>query len=223
MIVSRRVVRGILPFSFAIACASALAGCDTVTYGTGTGPLTQTVQDIAAPLNIFNLNPQGIDYTQPRPAELATPTDATLPPPTEGGATNTQPQQQPTTPQDNLCGAGPLDPAPPAADCTPNPNAPAVAQQPGGLLGGIGAATATGIRALIDPCQWGLVAWSQMNRTEQDAWGRLGWDASNWGSTNTALWPASAGQLWGDLRLRERRAAESLGFTAETWNGCYLP
>ncbi len=216
MIVSRRVVRGVLQFSFAAAAISVLASCSSVTYGTGVGTTAQTFQDLTRPLNILNLQHQeGIDYAAPRPEELTTPATANLPPPvaaTQTTATNQAPP--PVGEQLNPCAIRPGDPAPPATDCTPNPNAPAVVQQGGGLFAGTPAGP--GIRQLVDTCQWWQASWDQLNGPEQDAWGLLGWNATNWG-TGTAT---TAGKSWRDLNGREKRAAESLGFDADIWNSC---
>ena len=122
------------------------------------------------------------------------------------------------TPTNTACGGGTGDPAPPDADCVPNPNAPALVQQTGGIFNGTVADN--GIRQLVNPCQWALVNWEQMNRFEQQALGRLGWSASNWGTTDPSLLPATINKSWNDLSGRERRAADSLGFDETSWNAC---
>ncbi len=219
MIVNSRVVRGVLQIGVAAATLSVLASCSTVTYGTGVGTTAQTVQDLTGPLNILRRS-DGINYAEPRPQELNTNTNGTLPPPvttTDGGNTAAGPTVM--TPTNTACGGDPGDPVPPSADCAPNPNAPVVVQN-AGLLGG--GANDTGIRTLADPCQWWQVRWDQMTPDEQQALGRLGWTGSNWGTGDPTLLPDTVGKTWNDLSRRERRAAESLGFNETSWNSCTL-
>jgi hypothetical protein len=77
---SRRVPVRLL----AVAAAGvALAGCNSMTYGTGTTPAMQTVQDITGLAVGGKADKDPIDYA-PRPKIVAPPTIASLPPPESG-------------------------------------------------------------------------------------------------------------------------------------------
>ena len=205
----RHLTRTSLQVGLIAASAFALASCSTVTYGTGVGTTAQTVQDMTRMLTLFNPS-ERILYEE-RPG-LETPQTTTLPPPIEGAPTQTDvaPRQVAVTVPTN-CNVGPQLTTPPPGYCTPDPAAPIA-----------GTNTATGIRVLANPCQWWTLSWGEMGVDEREEWAKLGWDATNWASANTDLWPNSAGKLWDDLRLRERRGAEALGFTPATWDACYL-
>lgn len=204
----RRSTRTLLQASVVAAGVFVLASCSPVTYGTGVTTTEQTVQDMTRMLSIFNSN-QAIAYEE-RPG-LTTPQTNALPPPVEGGpAPAPAPRTVPATAPTN-CNIGPQETAPPPGYCNPDPDAPA---------GGIN--TAAGVRVLANPCQWWALTWNGMGPDERAEWEKLGWDASNWASTNTDLWPNSAGKLWADLRLGERRGAQALGFTQSTWDACYV-
>lgn len=206
MNVSRRVLRGVTQACLIAGSAAALASCSPVTYGTGTSTTAQTVQDATRMLTIFS-RPEGITY-EARP-EIVTPDTNVLPPPVEGVEEPAAPPPvQTAAVAQSACNIGPGQTTPPPGYCTPDPNVPAPPQ--------------AGIREFPDPCQWWTLRWGGMGPSEHEQWSRLGWDESNWASANTELWPASAGKLWGDLRLRERRAAEALGFSQATWDACYL-
>ena len=62
-----------------IAGATAVAGCSSITYGTGTSTTTQTVADIVNIVDIVPSAKEPIDY-RPR-GNLVTPATADLPPP----------------------------------------------------------------------------------------------------------------------------------------------
>lgn len=64
------------------AAALALAGCNSVTYGTGTTPAMQTLKDVTGIVDIKPAEQPNIAYA-PRPKVVAPPPDAaaTLPPP----------------------------------------------------------------------------------------------------------------------------------------------
>jgi len=205
MNVRRRVLRGIIQAGFIVGSAAALASCSTVTYGTGTSTTAQTVQDVTRMLTIFS-RPEGINYEAR--SGIVTPDTNVLPPPVEGvEAPATPPPVQTAAVTQSACNIGPGQTTPPPGYCTPDPTVPTAPQE--------------GIREFSDACQWWTLAWAGMGASEQEQWSKLGWDESNWASANTELWPASAGKLWGDLRLRERRAAEALGFSQSTWDACY--
>lgn len=199
MTFASRVIRGGLPVILLTASA-ALASCSTVTYGTGTGTTAQTVMDITRMFSLVNRR-EAIQY-EPRPG-LQTPDTIALPPPTPAGQTQaTQPVQQPVAVADaNGCVVGPGVGALPEAICAATP--------------------AAGIRTLTNACVWWGIDWAEMNAEERDAWGRLGWDATNWRSLDPELWPNSAGKFWDDLRRRERNAASDLGFNEAVWDSCY--
>ena len=70
----------------AIAAAGvALAGCNSMTYGTGTSPAMQTVEDLTGITAGMKSNKDAIDYS-PRPKIVAPPTIAALPPPVDDTA-----------------------------------------------------------------------------------------------------------------------------------------
>ncbi len=207
--VSVRALRlGVLAVGVAV-----LAGCSTVTYGTGTPTTAQTLQDVAGIVD-FTRDRDVIVYEE-RPG-LQTPPDATLPPPQE--AAETPPPQQPvlTQEQRERCAIAPGQVAPPPDYCTPNPNAPAVTQETG-LFGN---ANDGGIRSPINPCSWFQLTWGQLTPEEQGQWERLGWTPATFGAANAAAWPPAAYLPWRDLSFGERRAAGRLGFDESTWGAC---
>lgn len=205
MSVGRRVLRGVIQAGFMAGAVAALASCSPVTYGTGTSTTAQTVQDVTRMLAIFS-RPEGIAY-EARPG-IVTPDTNALPPPVEGAETpEPPPPAQTAAVAQTGCNIGPGQTTPPPGYCTPDPNVPLALQE--------------GVREFANPCQWWALTWAGMGASEQEHWSKLGWDASNWASANTELWPASAGKLWSNLRLRERRAAEALGFSQSTWDACY--
>ncbi|MHA1560207.1 MAG: hypothetical protein ACTSWI_06000, partial [Alphaproteobacteria bacterium] len=206
MNIGRRVFRGVIQAGFIAGSVAALASCSTVTYGTGTGTTAQTVMDVTRMLNIFS-RPDGIVY-EARTGLVAPDTNA-LPPPAEAAETPVSPPPtQTVAATQSACNIGPGQTTPPPGYCTPDPNVPTAPQE--------------GIRGLANPCQWWTLSWANMGPSEREQWSKLGWDESNWAAANTELWPASAGKLWGDLRIRDRRAAEALGFSQLTWDACYL-
>jgi hypothetical protein len=80
---AERLVR--LPLRvFAVgAAAVALTACNAMTYGTGTTPAMQTVQDLTGLATGGKADKDPIDYS-PRPKIVAPPPGATLPPPGSG-------------------------------------------------------------------------------------------------------------------------------------------
>ncbi len=202
----RRSTRTMLKAVAVAAGVFALASCSPVTYGTGVSTTAQTVQDMTRILAPNSNEP--IAYVD-RPG-LQTPQTNTLPPPTEGGPAPAPAQQLVATTGPTACDIGPQQTTPPPGYCNPDPNAP---------VGGVN--TVAGVRVLANPCQWWALTWNEMGPDERAEWEKLGWDATSWASTNPDLWPNSAGRLWDDLRLRERRGAEALGFTQSTWDACY--
>ena len=226
MILGSPAFSGAVRIGAIAGCVLGLASCSTVTYGTGTPTTAQTIQDLTRILNFRGNDP--INY-QARP-DLQTPAANTLLPPTGAGVVPGEdgnlaaPPVNLTQQQLTNCALAQGQLTPPPEYCTPNPNAPAMVVQNNGLLGGglLGGGDGAGVRDPIDPCQWWQLAWQEINSDEQEIWGRLGWDASNWGSVNSAIWPESAGKSWSDLRLRERRAASSLGFDEVNWNACLV-
>ncbi|HVY19921.1 MAG TPA: hypothetical protein VHA70_07535 [Bauldia sp.] len=64
----------------AVAGAAALAGCNSMTYGTGTTPAMQTVQDLTGLATGGKADKAPIDYS-PRPKIVAPPAIGALPPP----------------------------------------------------------------------------------------------------------------------------------------------
>jgi hypothetical protein len=69
---------------FAVAAAgAALTACNAMTYGTGTTPAMQTVQDLTGIATGGKVKDDPIDYS-PRPKIVAPPSGATLPPPGSG-------------------------------------------------------------------------------------------------------------------------------------------
>lgn len=67
----------------AVAAAGvALAGCNSMTYGTGTSPAMQTVEDLTGIAGGIKANKGEIDYS-PRPKIVAPPVVAALPPPVD--------------------------------------------------------------------------------------------------------------------------------------------
>lgn len=71
-----------------IAGGLALAGCNSMTYGTGTSPAMQTVEDLTGIAAGKKADKEAIDYT-PRPKIVAPPTIAALPPPVDDNAVTT--------------------------------------------------------------------------------------------------------------------------------------
>jgi hypothetical protein len=71
------------PLLLAALAAGALAGCNSMTYGTGTSPAMQTVQDLTGLATGGAAKKDPIDYT-PRPKIVAPPEITTLPPPASG-------------------------------------------------------------------------------------------------------------------------------------------
>jgi hypothetical protein len=66
--------------------ATILAGCQSgMTYGTGTTPGAQTLQDLTGIASLSNAPKEAIDY-KPRPGLVAPPAVGELPPPTDGSA-----------------------------------------------------------------------------------------------------------------------------------------
>ncbi|MEJ0012163.1 MAG: hypothetical protein WDM94_05930 [Bauldia sp.] len=71
----------------AIAAAGvALAGCNSMTYGTGTTPAMQTVKDLTGLATGGGADKEAIDYA-PRPKIVAPPAIAALPPPGDDSVT----------------------------------------------------------------------------------------------------------------------------------------
>lgn len=88
-LISRR--HRLLARPLAVACvlaASALAGCTGNTYGTGTSPGMQTLQDITGVAGLSPKDKEPINYT-PRPKIVAPPTVGALPPPVVDNPTQT--------------------------------------------------------------------------------------------------------------------------------------
>lgn len=213
MMVFRSAAAGVR-IAVAAGCVAVLAGCSTVTYGTGVPTTAQTVRDVAGMLDVTP-DVEIINYEQ-RPG-LETPSSTTLPPPQEPVETApTQPAAQPANTQ--TCAIAPGQVAPPPEYCTPDPDAPAVAANDGVL----GIAGSDGIREPTNVCSWYTLSWAEMSAEEQAQWGRLGWNAGNWGSADPALRPASATAGWSDLSLRERGAARRLGFDQNSWGACLV-
>lgn len=78
--------------------ALTVAGCQSgMTYGTGRSPGMQTVEDIVGISMITNEQKEPIDY-KPRPAIVAPPTVAVLPPPVDGTTTATVAANWPVDP-----------------------------------------------------------------------------------------------------------------------------
>ena len=205
---------GVIRTSVVAGCVAILAGCSTVTYGTGTPTGTQTLRDITGVLD-FSRGNDGVNYEDRDGIE--TPPTADLPPPQEAEPTSSTPPVVVANP--NECAIAPGQVSPPAEYCLPNPNAPQVVAQDGGLFGDAGT---NGIRKPTDPCAWWSLDWSQMSTDEQDAWSALGWSAANWGTFDPALRPASASAGWSDLSFAERRAARQLGFDDDSWGFCLI-
>ena len=63
---------------------------------------------------------------------------------------------------------------------------------------------------------WGEFDWNELNATEQRLWGVLGWNQANWEGENPA--PASVSQSFSELTEDERKAAEQLGYTQNSWD-----
>jgi hypothetical protein len=62
--------------------ATLLAGCSSTTYGTGTSPGVQTIEDLAGIVALSGKEKEPVDY-KPRPAVVAPPESASLPVPGE--------------------------------------------------------------------------------------------------------------------------------------------
>jgi hypothetical protein len=78
------------------AVAATLAGCGpSMTYGTGTSPAAQTLQDVMGIASLGGKKKESIDYS-PRAPIVAPPTTASLPPP--GSAPETTAANWPTDP-----------------------------------------------------------------------------------------------------------------------------
>ena len=69
-----------------------------------------------------------------------------------------------------------------------------------------------------DPCYWMNVRWAGMTPIEQELMGRLGWNATNWDSEDTADDPPSETEYWADLTDQEREINAALGMTEERWD-----
>ncbi len=81
--------RGVPMELLAVAAVGvALAGCTSMTYGTGTSPAIQTVEDLTGITAGMKGGKDPIDYS-PRPKIVAPPTIAALPPPSDGQSTAT--------------------------------------------------------------------------------------------------------------------------------------
>ena len=63
---------------------------------------------------------------------------------------------------------------------------------------------------------WDDLSWTDLSSAEQDLWGKLGWNESNWeGETDP---PASSENYWEDLDSNDREVLEQLGYTQELWD-----
>ncbi len=69
-----------------------------------------------------------------------------------------------------------------------------------------------------DVCAWEALDWSDLNATEQEVWGVLGWDATSWEAEEEAGWPESEFKDWAELSEAEQEAAGQLGYTQDTWD-----
>lgn len=78
--VTQRLFRLPLRLIAVAAAGAALAACNSMTYGTGTTPAMQTVQDLTGLATGGKADQEPIDYS-PRPKIVAPPPGATLPPP----------------------------------------------------------------------------------------------------------------------------------------------
>jgi hypothetical protein len=85
------------PAGIAIALAVALAGCSGTTYGTGTTPGAQTVQDLAGIALLSGHKREPIDYG-PRPKVVLPPAAAQLPAPGADQTASTTPPNWPNDP-----------------------------------------------------------------------------------------------------------------------------
>jgi hypothetical protein len=63
---------------------------------------------------------------------------------------------------------------------------------------------------------WDAFDWSELNTTEQELWGVLGWDEASW--QGEAEEPASESKDWSELNAAEQRAAEQLGYDQAYWD-----
>jgi hypothetical protein len=79
--ISDRSLRVLLAAGFA-GTATLLAGCSSTTYGTGTSPGVQTIEDLAGIVALSSKEKEPVDY-KPRPAVVAPPDSASLPVPGE--------------------------------------------------------------------------------------------------------------------------------------------
>ena len=81
----------------ALAATLVLAGCSGTTYGTGTSPGLQTVEDLAGIASLSSAKKDPIDY-QPRPKVVLPPEMAALPAPTTADSTTTVSADWPNDP-----------------------------------------------------------------------------------------------------------------------------
>ncbi|MEM7127068.1 MAG: substrate-binding domain-containing protein [Chloroflexota bacterium] len=63
---------------------------------------------------------------------------------------------------------------------------------------------------------WFSVKWEELARDEQRLWQILGWNQASW--DEEASPPITALQLWHELTVRQRTAAQRLGFNREIWD-----
>lgn len=68
-----------------------------------------------------------------------------------------------------------------------------------------------------DPTEfWDAQGWTDMTKAEQALWGELGWTEDAW--NEEAKPPASEDKYWNQLSDAERKAAEALAYTKESWD-----
>lgn len=63
---------------------------------------------------------------------------------------------------------------------------------------------------------WNDFDWDELQPTEQELWGVLGWDEESWLEETDP--PASEEKTWDELTDEERDAAEQLGYDEEIWD-----